>query len=357
MKEYQRRQAGFSLIELMIGLTIGLIILLGVVMVYISSIRSQTTSESLARVQESGRFASYFMAREVRQAGYIGSCPGNVNNLLNQGNGHYVDALFNLDSPIQGWANEAGDLSGHLPDYLRGDVLLIKHAARSSHLKATAGAGANAAAIPIEGDDSLVPQGSIILISDAYGCDLFQRANSGGNSNKGALSRGSGGTPGNIPPSTPWSHDYQDDVEINRLTAVVFYIGQGLRGQPALKQYFVNPAAGSKKTPLGRDTVLVEGVEDMRLRFGVDADGNGAVDAGVDAYLPADKVTDWSQVVTVQISVLARSPGNAQQGASQALNWPFDSDEDGTLDPVAAASDGSLRSVFSTTVAIRNRLP
>ena len=353
MKGYRHQQAGFSLIELMIGLTIGLFILLGVVMVYASSIRSQATSESLARVQESGRFATYLMAREIRQAGYIGSCPGNVNNLLRPDGDGYVDELFDLDSPIQGWAGKAGTLSAHLSGYLRGDVLLIKHAARSTFLKARAGTGANAAAIPVEGDDSRVPQGSIILISDAYGCDLFQRVNSGGNSSKGSLSRGAGGTPGNVPPSTPWSHDYKDDVEINRLTAMVFYIGEGQGGRPALKQYSVDPALGKKK--IGLDRVLVEGVEDMRLRFGVDADGDGSADGGLDSYVSANKITDWNQVVAVQISLLTRSPANPLAGIEQVLSWPFD--KNGKPDPVAAAADGSLRSVFSTTVAIRNQLP
>ncbi|MBA4501296.1 PilW family protein [Marinobacterium marinum] len=355
MKGFRYRQSGFTLIELMIGLTIGLFILLGVVMVYVSSARSQATSESLARVQESGRFATYMMAREVRQAGYMGSCPGSVNNLLDTSSSHYVEAFFDLDSPIRGWTGSAGALSSHLSDYLRGDVLLITHAARSTNLKAKGATPANAASISFDGDATLAPQGSILLISDTYGCDLFQRANSG----NGALARGAGTggkQPGNVPPKTPWSHDYKDDMEINRLNAMVFYIGEGPGGEPALKQYLVDPALGGGKTPLGIDTVLVEGVEEMRLRFGIDADGDGAVDTGLDGFVAAKDVADWKQVVAVQIALLTISGGNVLAGVEQELYWPFDSNGNSTPDKVIAG-DKSMRSVFTTTVSLRNRLP
>ncbi len=53
----RQTMSGLSLIELMIALTIGLIIMLGVVQVFAASRTAYQLSEGLARVQENSRFA------------------------------------------------------------------------------------------------------------------------------------------------------------------------------------------------------------------------------------------------------------------------------------------------------------
>lgn len=349
-----RQQSGFSLIELMIGLAIGLFILLGVVMVYVSSVRSQTTNDSLARVQESGRFATYLMAREIRQVGFSQACPNGFNNLLDQDSGSYEDALFDLDEPLMGWNDRAGDLAGRIPDYVTGDVILVKHAAQGTSLTVKASNPVNAAAINVNENPTGIPAGSIVMTSDAFGCDLFQKSN---NENAASLTRGAGGTPGNLN-NAEWSHEYDETLDIFRYTGVIFYIGTGSGGRPALKQYRVDPAnGGAPGDALGRYSELVSGVEDMQLRYGIDADGNGEADTTVDNYVTADAVADWSDVVSVQISLLAASPGAPLNGIAQDIAWPFDANGDGANDPIAVPADNRLRSVFTTSVAIRNRLP
>ncbi|MBK1694434.1 hypothetical protein CKO09_06730 [Chromatium weissei] len=62
-------QRGFTLVELMISMTIGLFISAGMVALLIGNKQSYRDSESMARVQENGRFAIEFLAREIRQAG------------------------------------------------------------------------------------------------------------------------------------------------------------------------------------------------------------------------------------------------------------------------------------------------
>ncbi|MBX9754254.1 MAG: prepilin-type N-terminal cleavage/methylation domain-containing protein [Pseudomonadaceae bacterium] len=65
-------QSGFSLIEIMIALVIGLIMILGVTEIFLTASRSGVTSSDLARVQESGRIALELVSKEVRRAGYKG---------------------------------------------------------------------------------------------------------------------------------------------------------------------------------------------------------------------------------------------------------------------------------------------
>ena len=63
-------QAGFSIVELMISLVLGLLLMTGVIQVFLSSRQTYATNEAMARQQENGRFALEFIARSARMAGY-----------------------------------------------------------------------------------------------------------------------------------------------------------------------------------------------------------------------------------------------------------------------------------------------
>ena len=71
-----QRQRGLSLVELMIGLTLGLILLLGIIQVFISSKQTFATNDAMAKLQENGRFALEFITQSARQAGY--TSPGST---------------------------------------------------------------------------------------------------------------------------------------------------------------------------------------------------------------------------------------------------------------------------------------
>lgn len=60
---------GFTLIEMMVAMTIGLIVLLGVGAIYLSSVRTYRIQEDDARLQESGRYVLELIGRSIRQAG------------------------------------------------------------------------------------------------------------------------------------------------------------------------------------------------------------------------------------------------------------------------------------------------
>ena len=67
-----KHQAGFSLVEIMVALVIGIILILGVTEIFLTGSQSGVTSSDLARVQESGRIALELVSKEVRRAGYKG---------------------------------------------------------------------------------------------------------------------------------------------------------------------------------------------------------------------------------------------------------------------------------------------
>jgi type IV pilus assembly protein PilW len=64
------RQAGLTLLELMISLSLGLMLLTGIGTIYVGSNQTYRVQEQNARLQESGRYALDVIGRSLRQAGY-----------------------------------------------------------------------------------------------------------------------------------------------------------------------------------------------------------------------------------------------------------------------------------------------
>ncbi len=67
-----RGTRGFSLIELLLALALGLIVVTGIVQLFVGNSRSYSVMTGQARLQENGRFALDLIARAARSAGFIG---------------------------------------------------------------------------------------------------------------------------------------------------------------------------------------------------------------------------------------------------------------------------------------------
>ena len=66
------KQQGFSIIEIMIALVIGMVLLGGAVSIFISNNSVYRLESELSRMQESGRFLIDIMSKEIRMAGFSG---------------------------------------------------------------------------------------------------------------------------------------------------------------------------------------------------------------------------------------------------------------------------------------------
>ncbi|OYW15343.1 MAG: hypothetical protein B7Z46_00605 [Hydrogenophilales bacterium 12-64-6] len=77
-------QAGFSLVELMVAITIGFIVIGAVGYLYIGSRGAFRTADNMSRMQETARYAMDTLTRDIRMAGYRGcaSGSGTFNNTL-----------------------------------------------------------------------------------------------------------------------------------------------------------------------------------------------------------------------------------------------------------------------------------
>jgi type IV pilus assembly protein PilW len=69
----RRAHRGFTLVEMMIALVLGMVITGALLAIFMSSKRTYSTTEAMSRMQESARFGAQFAARELRMAGYSAS--------------------------------------------------------------------------------------------------------------------------------------------------------------------------------------------------------------------------------------------------------------------------------------------
>lgn len=131
-------QRGFSLIEMMISATIGLMIVVALAGVLAGNSRSTKTNDRTSELQSNGRYALDHLKRELRHAGYRGYtwAEPNAPTTAIAVNNECLDAgaatafAQNIRQGIWG-ANDSNPYSANcLPaaNYLRGDVLVIRRA-------------------------------------------------------------------------------------------------------------------------------------------------------------------------------------------------------------------------------------
>lgn len=70
-RQVRVRQRGLTVVELLVAMTLGLILIGGVLSVVVSTRQTLRVNENLARMQESARFSFEIMAREIREAGLV----------------------------------------------------------------------------------------------------------------------------------------------------------------------------------------------------------------------------------------------------------------------------------------------
>jgi type IV pilus assembly protein PilW len=104
----RNRQSGFSMIELILALGLGLIVTAGVVQLFVGNNQTYSVLMGQSRLQESARYAMDFITRSARSTGYYGCDPDN-DKIYNTLNGPWAN-LFEMDltNPIQAF-NYTGD--------------------------------------------------------------------------------------------------------------------------------------------------------------------------------------------------------------------------------------------------------
>ena len=86
----------------------------------------------------------------------------------------------------------------------------------------------------------------------------------------------------------------------------------------------------------------------MQILYGEDTPILSIYDGWANYYVPANNVVNWEKVVSVRVSLLVKSIDDNL--AVQPLAYTYN----GTT---STPTDRRLRRIFTTTIALRNRLP
>ena len=95
------KQHGFTLVELLVALLIGLLLTAAIIVIYAGSQSTFRASQGVSRSQEATRFAVHFLKTDIRQAGYNGCSEGvSKRSTLNQFNANYIPSY---EGAVFGW--------------------------------------------------------------------------------------------------------------------------------------------------------------------------------------------------------------------------------------------------------------
>jgi type IV pilus assembly protein PilW len=351
----RRLQTGFSMVELMVALTLSLILIAGVLSLVYSSKVTYMENERVAGTQEGGRAAFEMIMRDLRGSGFPG-CAQPIANLVVSNNvlTDPTSLLWALDVPLQGYEGTNGTWSPGLDPILSGaasapavpnDILVIRTMrAGLPQMRTTAGLSA-ADNITVSKTSGQKIVGNTFVISDCQS-ETFFAASVADAGTTATLTKLIGGSAPNNQ-SNSLVTNFDSGAMVTPLDTVIYYIApgdtaavQGTAAGPALWRIVssVNNAQPEE---------LVPGVERMELKYGVDTDG----DTVVDEYDDADAVTkagNWNNVVSVRVAILVRS----LQANSPDLDGKTYTLLDSTAGPF---NDHYERSLYTTTVALRNR--
>ncbi len=279
-----RRQGGFSLIELMVAMLVGLIIVGGVFSLHTSTRKTERVNEAQMDMAADARFAIDLISYDLRHAGMWGAT--NKSGLIEcKSTDTACTATSNGDTP---------------PSNIEGDC--------------EAGWYYNLG-LPVHGIDSsegnpysttCIPSGEKYLA----GTDLLEIRYADANTPP-ALLAGQAHVRSNfvngrifIGATKPKLSSYDSDsITSNHvLHAFAYYISDYSDAPgddiPSLRRVaLVNG-------PKVENQLLISGVVDLQVQFGEDRIGN---DRQIDRYVDADKVADWQNVFAVKVWVVMRT--------------------------------------------------
>lgn len=349
---------GFTLVELMVAITLGLILLAAISTVFVGSKQTYKAQDSLARLQENARFAMQFIVSDMRLAGYYGCLDNIADKVTSVVNSSALP--YDLTQPaIEGLNKASGqwEPSAHpasLPSGTIGgsDAIAIRFADPTTSISLAADMPNSAAPLTVT-DPSTFEQGDIIMIADCTSAHLMQITNVVTGS---TLEHAAGGADASKTPPWPGNKNPADFGEkkytvakgpqILRFATRRYFIATNADGIPSL---FRDLNGGSADE-------MVQGIDFLKITYGVDTDN--PLDYIPNIYVDAANVASanptwgWKAVVTVRIGLIARS----LQPEKDAIAGPIDIDGD-TIDEMSAQNDGIRRRAFQSTVRIRNHVP
>lgn len=369
-KHTQRRrtQRGVTLVELLISMVLGLTVVGGIMSIFSGNRATYQFNDGLSRIGENVRFAFDNIAFGARMAGHRGcladvavfnnlAVPNNFrddianglvgHNANGTGAGQVFAATAKDPLPSATPTNWTPALPAQLNNLVipGSDVLIVRSISGDTNPMLAPFSTATTISIP-NTHNYLV--GEILVASDCQKASLFQLTGitAGAPLDTLAHVNGAGFVPGNAAAAWGPNQSFGLGAEVGRLETHAYFVGQGANGRPSLfqqrLQWLTATSSGFSAVP----EELVTGVDTFQVRYGLDTDNSGAPNN----WVTADGVANWANVLSAEITLLARS--DAEYGAEiDTVTYNL---VDTQFNPV---DDRRLRQVFTTSVGLRNRLP
>lgn len=329
----KRSQAGFSAVELMIALTIGILISGVVVAVFTTSATTYRVSNSVAELQETGRVAVAAIERDSRMAGYRGCNSNNVNNSGPFVNSILVPAAYNnnLGAYVRGynytspgtWTPALDDVPFNIVD--GSDVLMLR--VPSGPAIAVTAVMANGTADLTVASTAGLAVGDRMIVADCAQASGFRISAV----NAGSLSHAAG-----LNATSDFGRAFGNDAIAMRYIAREYYIGASSSGVAGETSLWVKDGPD---VPVE----LAENVERFEVLYGEDLNN----DFVADVFRNADQVANFTNVVAVQVHLLTR--GNRVNETMTATPYNF-------LGTTTIPVDRRIRRVYAATIQLRNRV-
>src|SRR5215831_4651351 len=278
---------GFTLIELLVGLTIGVIVLFALVTLFVNNSRMRGEIDQASQQIENGRYALDLLRDDLHLAGYYGDvvpqrgftvataqipsiCATTVAGL------QLVAPPAALQWPVPVFGIAGGDSVPTCVSSATGgqkagtDILVVR---RTSTIPTTGGLTAGKVYVQATGCSSDLDQHKDFIV------DV------GSNAGSFALQKRGCATASDI-------YEFQTRI---------YYVSN--ETIPTLRLLTISGTASTNEP-------LVQGVEDLRIEYGLDNAGNdGAADAYRKCLSTSDPcaATDWANMVAVRVYLLARN--------------------------------------------------
>ena len=334
-------QSGFSLIELMIAITLGLLIMSGLTTIFVKNSQARSEIERSNRQLESGRYAVALLTEDLRMAGFLGSFDPLTSiigpNFPPLGAGSAPDpvtpALTAMPDPCTTSVNPL--VSPNLQDAFFFHVQGIDNTSTTPSCISDARAGSDILVIrrlsTCVAGPTLEPGCEAVINGAPYfqasNCNLANelamnitnsflnyRAHFTLDTNTASMNDPSA-------PTTKHALNCTTAAEYRRYLTHIYFVANnniGTDGIPTLKRAELG-AAQFTIVP------LVEGIETIQFEYGIDANDDGAVDGysadpnltscGLPTANTLNSVQCWLRTYAVKVNLLARnvekSPGHS----------------------------------------------
>ena len=376
------KQHGFTIVELMVAATLGLLILAGTVTMFVNNKRLYQDQQEIGRLQENARYAMDMLTRELRLTGHVGCLgdPSLVNNNLKDafagfaagagdkklGSSDDAAASAGLDTKeifvwtpstvVEGSENggnwQPSNSTQVVSNMVGGsDGLSLRFMEPTDYYPMDPPVAAGGGTLRISAQSGL-NAGDILALADCNKLEIVQvtgAVNTAGCTPATAESTGpddtcldtapiaagtvSGIDPGNV--QTIADDRFDSTAKFYRFRTHRYYVGLDPNGNTVLYRKADNAA--------GPGDIIVDGVENMQVMYGEDTNG----DQSPDIYRNAGAVVNWPNVVAVRIALLVRTENEYGPG-----------EDDNTYDllgtTINPTDDRRQRQVTTTTVLLRN---